>query len=531
MNCVIYLRVSTREQAQRGGEKEGYSIPAQREACLKYIQEQGWNFIDEYADRGESARSAARPQLQEMLSRIKKQKDVDVVIVHKIDRLARNMEDHVAIKAVLKRAGAFLDSVTENIENSASGRFMEGIHALMAEYYSANLAAEVKKGMRQKAMSGGLVTRAPIGYKNTREQIQGKAISKVVIDEEMAPLVKEAFQLYSTANYSMTELQKIMARKGLRNKWFKRDVLPEVTKSAIAKMLQNKFYTGAVVFEGVEYPGLHEAIVDTELFDRVQRAIRARDFAGDRKRKHPHYLKGTLFCGQCGSKMSYLVAKNKYPYFYCLGRKKGQGCTQPYAEADKIEREVEKAYKDLEISPKQLKKIKDKMEKELIERENSAVLQRRTLTRKIDDLTNKRHKLIEAYYAEALTIDLMKIEQQRLINETKICEDRIRTLDAKAEKVTEALNLAISLAGNCYKAYKNAKPENRRLFNQSFFEAIYVKDGKLERGELAEFFDALFSADSLNKSSLVGAGGFEPPTSRSRTVRSTRLSHTPKSGW
>ena len=110
MNCVIYLRVSNKEQAQTD-EKEGYSIAAQREACMRLIQEKGWKFVDEYADRGESARSAHRPSLQLMLSRIKKQKDVGAIIVHKIDRLARNMEDHVAIKAVLKRSGVQLVSV------------------------------------------------------------------------------------------------------------------------------------------------------------------------------------------------------------------------------------------------------------------------------------------------------------------------------------------------------------------------------------------------------------------------------------
>ncbi|MDO8785027.1 MAG: recombinase family protein, partial [Syntrophales bacterium] len=72
MNCVIYLRVSTKEQAEKADSKEGYSIPAQRDACVKYIKEKGWELIDEYLDRGESARSAARPQLQEMLGRITK---------------------------------------------------------------------------------------------------------------------------------------------------------------------------------------------------------------------------------------------------------------------------------------------------------------------------------------------------------------------------------------------------------------------------------------------------------------------------
>src|SRR4249919_2148438 len=86
------------------------------------------------------------------------------VVVHKIDRLARSMEDHLAIRAALRHAGVQLVSVTSNIEETASGRLVEGIHALMAEFYSANLAGEIRKGMTQKAKMGGWPTKAPIGY-------------------------------------------------------------------------------------------------------------------------------------------------------------------------------------------------------------------------------------------------------------------------------------------------------------------------------------------------------------------------------
>jgi len=207
MKCVIYLRVSNIEQAQTD-EKEGYSIAAQREACLKYIQNKGWELIDEYVDRGESARSAHRPQLQQMLTRIRKSKDVDAVVVHKIDRLARNLEDHTAIKAVFKKAGAFLDSVVENIEDTASGRLVEGIHALMAEFYSANLAGEIKKGMDQKVKAGGWPHRAPVGYKNVREGTRN--IARISVDPETAPYIKEAFKLYSTGNYSLEDIREYL---------------------------------------------------------------------------------------------------------------------------------------------------------------------------------------------------------------------------------------------------------------------------------------------------------------------------------
>lgn len=260
-----------------------------------------------------------------MLARIKRDRDVQAVVVHKIDRLARNMEDHVAIKAILKRAGTVLVSVVENIEDSASGRLVEGIHALMAEFYSANLATEVKKGLLQKAKGGGCITRAPVGYRNVRETVAGRSIAKVVIDEEMAPLVNLAFRLYATGDYSISRITEILEKRRLRVQHSKKRPPQPLSRSAVASMLVNKFYIGIISYLGVDYPGQHEAIVDGELFRRAGEVLRARDAAGERVRKHPHYLKGALYCGECGSPLSYLIAKKRYGYFYCLGQKLAHG--------------------------------------------------------------------------------------------------------------------------------------------------------------------------------------------------------------
>ncbi len=105
MKAVTYLRVSTKEQAE-----EGYSIPAQAEACRRFIADRSWEVADEYVDRGESARTADRPQLQAMLARLAEDPSIDCLVVHKLDRLARNLEDHAAVRAALRKAGVQLHS-------------------------------------------------------------------------------------------------------------------------------------------------------------------------------------------------------------------------------------------------------------------------------------------------------------------------------------------------------------------------------------------------------------------------------------
>ena len=147
--AVIYLRVSTKDQASRGGEAEGFSIPAQRDACLRKAESLGAVVVAEFVDAGESARSANRPELKNMLKFIRQNK-VAHVIVHKVDRLARNRADDVEINLQLQASGAQLVSCSENIDETPSGVLLHGIMSSIAEFYSRNLAAESKKGMRQK---------------------------------------------------------------------------------------------------------------------------------------------------------------------------------------------------------------------------------------------------------------------------------------------------------------------------------------------------------------------------------------------
>lgn len=156
MNALIYLRVSTKERAEKGEATEGYSIPAQREACVRLCAERGLNVLDEFVDAGESARSSDRPSLKVMLSRVG-EGDIGAIVVHKIDRQARNTEDHVAIRAALRRHGCQLVSVTENIEETASGKLVEGIHALMAEFYSAKTSRRKSRRAwpRRPSRAGG----------------------------------------------------------------------------------------------------------------------------------------------------------------------------------------------------------------------------------------------------------------------------------------------------------------------------------------------------------------------------------------
>lgn len=184
--AVSYLRVSTRGQAERGGgHDEGFSIPAQREANKRKALSLGAIVGKEFVDRGASAKSADRPELQAMLKYVKENADrIDYVIVHKVDRLARNRDDDSDIMRVLRECGIQLVSASESIDDTPSGMLLHGIMSSIAEFYSQNLATEVKKGMGEKVKEGGTIGRAPLGYTNIRRvDNKGREERTVILDK------------------------------------------------------------------------------------------------------------------------------------------------------------------------------------------------------------------------------------------------------------------------------------------------------------------------------------------------------------
>jgi DNA invertase Pin-like site-specific DNA recombinase len=192
--ALAYYRVSTTEQANTSYDEDGFSIQAQREYCQRKSKELGATIVDEYVDRGKSARTADRPALQAMLRRIKQDFDIQYVIVHKLDRLARSREDDVTIGLILAKHGVRLISATENIDESPSGKLVHGIMATIAEWYSGNLSEEARKGMRKKVEYGGTPDMAPLGYLNKRDKRNGKDIGIV----EVNPSTRRLLSSHST---------------------------------------------------------------------------------------------------------------------------------------------------------------------------------------------------------------------------------------------------------------------------------------------------------------------------------------------
>jgi site-specific DNA recombinase len=343
--AVVYLRVSTKEQAERGGEAEGFSIPAQREACHRKAATIGAEVVDEFIDAGESAKTAHRPELQRLL-RFLLDGSIQYVIVHKVDRLARNRVDDVEINVAIRHSGATLVSCTENIDETPSGMLMHGIMSSIAEFYSRNLANEVIKGSVQKAQGGGTIGKAPTGYLNVRRMENGREMRTVEIDPERGPMMQWAFEAYSTGEWSIRTLLDELTERGLTSTPSPRKPSQPLVTSHLAKLLRHPYFKGIVRYQGVEYVGSHPPLVSDETWQKVQDVLTAANTAGDKHQKHTHYLKGSLFCGQCGERLIISHSKNRhgavYSYFICVGRQMKRGtCLQRAVLIDTVAAAVE----------------------------------------------------------------------------------------------------------------------------------------------------------------------------------------------
>ena len=488
--AVSYLRVSTRGQAERGGgNDEGFSIPAQREANKKKALSMGAIIGKEFVDRGASAKSADRPQLQAMLEYVRENADrIDYVIVHKVDRLARNRGDDIDIMRALRECGVQLVSASESIDNTPAGMLLHGIMSSIAEFYSQNLATEVKKGMGEKIKNGGTIGRAPLGYLNVRRvDDKGREERTVVLDEERAPLIKMVFEEYATGEWSLNSLAEYMTARGLTTRATPKIPSSAPTKTIIEKILKNPYYAGIVTYNGVEYTGNHEAIIDKDTFSKVQAVLSAR-INGERNREHPHFLKGSLFCRSCGSRMLVTYAKSKsgniYPYFICAGRhnkKKSQkDCTLKAILIKEVERQIEQIYDNYSFDPSIREKLEEIVQEQLdIEKEKFKVELDR-LTREKEKIERRQEKLLEAHFNDAIPITLLKKEQAKLDKQLAVIEHDIKAHDATFEEVIEKISLAFDLIEDCGSTYRRANDNIKRLMNQSLFEKIWIEeDGRV----------------------------------------------------
>lgn len=412
-----------------------------------------------------------------MLDRLKAG-DIDYVIVHKVDRLARNRADDVEIVMAIRQAGAQLVSATENIDETPSGLLLHGIMSSIAEFYSRNLAAEVMKGTTQKAKGGGTPFRAPTGYLHDRATVDGREVRIVVLDSERAPLVKDAFKLYASGDYSLAELAAVMEERGLRSRATRKYPGRPLKAKDLHSMLRNSYYLGLVTYSGKTYAGRHEPLVDEATFEQVQDLLTSKRISGERPWRHFHHLRGSVYCGECDRRLIYSRANGhggEYEYFICGGRQHGK-CSQRSNRVEAVEAAVEKVYAGKELSDEQCQTVRRAIQAQVDALMLLAGEQVAEGETKLVQLERQERKLLNAHYADQLSETLFAEEQRRIRRERVTANKRIDSLSVDHDQAMRALDLALAMTSGVQQAYLRAKPQERRLLNQGLTKRFLIEN-------------------------------------------------------
>jgi DNA invertase Pin-like site-specific DNA recombinase len=487
LRAALYERVSSEDQVQ------GYSLDAQDRAGRLYCETQGWEVVRVYRDEGKSARTddlAKRPQFAAMLGDAESGQ-LDVIVVHKLDRFSRNRR--VAFEAFerLAKAGVGFVSMSEQMDySSPSGQLMLTMHVGLSQFYSDNLAFETKKGKAERKAQGFYNGIVPFGLKKHADS------GLPVPDPETYPGLILAFQLAAQGK-SDREVADALNTAGYRTTG-NRGRNP-FTKDTVCCVLKNRFYLGELPDGcGGWVPGAHQPVLDGDLFAQAVSARRANQ-SGSLKvtRAHRrHSLSGLGNCAYCGGRLHILTERKGTVRIYCYQRRQISSCPQRSVLLPVIEGQIT-AYLETFHLP-------DEIVTEVVSLYESAREQRIDADRQRREIESRLERIAELYAWGDLTREAYLAERDRL-------QERLTGLRGAAEWTT-ALTNAAGYLRDLPAAWTAAAPEQRNDLARLIFQSIEVKDDRviavIPQPDFAPFFvDRHQRENRGQKNTPDGSGG------------------------
>ena len=489
--AAIYARVSSERQAEKD-----LSIAAQIKALQKYALERGWDVIGEYIDEAESARTANRPAFKDMIAMArKKTKPFDVILVWKLSRFARNREDSILYKSLLRKHGISVISINEKVDETPAGYLLEGIIEVIDEFYSINLSQDTVRGMKENASrgfyNGGF---APLGYQRKRVKIGIAQKTKLIPDEKERTIIKKIFDM-AVVGKGGKEIAKALNAEGIRTRTGKL-----FSTTAINHILRNEVYIGTLVWRLKKHcyktlntvnseditrvSNCHEALISSEDFARVQQFLNMRRPIS----RHPrtissqYLLSGLIRCGKCGSAMIGCWAKSgKYFYYDCVQhQKKGKrACDCKLISKDKLENFVIERIRENILTSENIKQLVEFVNDE-VQKNNG--LQKEQLDGISRDLGQVQSKLSKLY----AILETGKVDIDDLAPRIKELRAQQKDLNAKKESLLDQMNGEATAYLDDIKIQSYTDSMKSLLASSSFIEQKSFLSSFIKKVELDE---------------------------------------------
>ena len=422
--------------------EQGVSLQEQRSTIEQYAARSKLP-ISRWFEEQETAAKRGRPVFNEILKLLRSGKAAGLV-VHKIDRSARNLRDWADLGELID-SGIEVHFANESLDmTSRGGRLAADIQAVVASDYIRNLREEARKGFYGRIKQGFLPMPAPVGY------LDVGAGQPKVIDPVKGPLVRTAFELYSTGRFNLHSLQAEMTSLGLTNR---RDNPLYLQNYAL--VLRNPFYIGLIRLKnsGETFPGAHKPLIPKSLFDRVQDVLDGR--TKHRQIKHDLPFRKTIRCHRCGYNLIGEVKRNS-TYYRCHTR----DCPVKGIRQDAINNVLCERLKMLEFSDDEracLPEVLHSWQHNQFESNQSGIA---ATELQIGQIAARLDRLTDALVDGLLEKNAYEQRRTALVIERRELEERLANL--KSGEAANEIDKILEFALSAYSLYLSQSPDEKR---------------------------------------------------------------------
>ena len=482
--AALYARVSSERQ------DVDLSVAAQLRALRDYAERNGYLVVREYVDEAESGLIADRPQFSRMLDEAgKPEAPFQEILVWKFSRFTRKREHAVAFKSMLRRRGIRVVSITEQADDTPTGKLLEAIIESVDEFYSENLAQEVSRGMREAASRGFWMTSyAPYGYKKVHVQDGAKTRPRLELNPPSDAVVRRVFDMVLHGK-SILDVTKVLNAEGIPTtngkKWL---------KTTINTMLANEAYTGTLVWGAnarngtppVRIENAFPAIVSQQEFRKVRRLLKSRapSKVNPRRASSAYLLSGLLKCETCGKAMTAADAKSgKYTYYVCHSLlKKGKGtCDTPRLNSKSFEKLIIDQIRENVLTESNIRDLVKLLDEEMdgAAREQRERLE--TIEQELEDVKKRLGRiwqLLETTDIEMADASERIKEHRDRQHQLEIAAQEARSMLAERRAVLDSADTIAAFAEEMSEFLKTSELTETRAFVKSFVKEVLVKPGR-----------------------------------------------------
>ena len=428
--------------------------PAQLDLLRSFAKQHNIDVVREF-EEAETAKQAGRHQFNEMLKFLKKSKDVKTVLCEKTDRLYRNFTDYVDLDVDTTGYTVYLvkEGVVLSPLSTSHEKLVHGLKVLLSKNFIDNLREETQKGRLKKASEGYFIGQVPYGYKKLDPRT-------TVIDEEKAPFVRRAFELYATG-ISLERVKEQLHEEG----FIYQSAHKKISKGQLGKMLQNVNYLGVLKFKDKIYAGQHPPIISQELFDKAQLSFR-KDNKPLYRDDHNFALAGMMTCAKCGCAITAEIKKGKYIYYHCTG---GKGkCEQKKIYINELDLmpQFDEAVKAVSLAQKHIDYIKQGLKESLADKKEFSEQMRSNLKAEESRIRHRIDKITNEYYDDLVDAKFYNDKRAQWNKDLDEIMIKLEALHNAEKKYYEEGVRIIETLKHAYILYKQQTPtEQRKMLN------------------------------------------------------------------